>query len=262
MSRGSTVTLQCYQNILLGPNEQGTSPAVSLNGLAITLPTGWTGTVAIDGGAASAITSGAVKTVSPAINVLRTSAPINAVSFTVALQVPCTAATGTSNITVKTTHTAGRINNQTLTAGSGPTTTVGTTVAGVSAPTVALGNANLGTTPYATTARSVSGSMTLGVTNPSGCGAWRVTISGTALSYSGPYGGSAIPVSNVRIVSATGTGVVALPLALSGSPQNLITSGPTGTSFSYVLGLQVTIQGGALVGTYHGVVTVTSAAAP
>jgi hypothetical protein len=257
IARGGTASISCvFKNTGLG-----LSLAIATLGLndirvASALQAGWSFTVSVNGGTPTPAISGVVSLLglNLALN------PANATqTITIAVTAPCTALVGTTNSINVTSKISLEVLGLGLISNEGPWASVPLTVVNKAAPDVTLANASLGARTYSATNQTSTGTMALGISNPSGCAGWTTAISAADFSYSGPNHGSAIPIANLTITNAS-LGVSALPLATSS--QTLVSNGVAGTSFNYALDLALTIPGGSRVGVYATTVTVSTSSGP
>ncbi len=253
---GQTLTYQCqfsveYQN----PGKVVTT----FNGM---IPSGWdiglTSSFGSDGSPASPMNGdGAAQ--------IEVSSKGGSLSGTIAVSVkaPAAAAPGsTSSLTLASDCDKSQACPTSAQKGS---VTITTTVAPVQCKTAggdqvaaSLSGGALPAVPFAYTARTNSGNMTLAVQNPTMCTGWNVDISATSLTYSGAAPGQpSIPASNLKV---SGAGVSTVQL--SSTSQRLVSNGGTNTAYTYPLTLTLTIPAGAPAGVYTSTLTVTTTASP
>lgn len=216
--------------------------SATLSTIAVTVPDGWT----VTSPQATGPASGGVLTLHPGVTIGQGVT----YTFSLTLAPSCDAPTAHVPITLASTLTA---NGTTV---AGPATEIGASTS--RDITASLSDAMLLPVAYSTSPQTNTGSMTLSVENPSECAGWDVTISGTDLTYSGDAPNqAAIPVGNMRL---TTPGMATL--ALSTTPQALITDGGSTASYTYPLGIALDIPGGAAAGSYTTTITVNTTSAP
>lgn len=142
--------------------------------------------------------------------------------------------------------------------------------------TASVADLSLAASPYAHTSRANTGTLVLTVSSDNLNG-WNVSVTISEFSYTGDFGGSAIPASNFSITTANEPSLTSgQAIDPIGGPRTTGASGTLDVSRkvlqadagfgqgSYNQGLQVslTIPGGAKSGTYTGTLTVTTGVGP
>lgn len=194
--------------------------------------------------------------------------PPRSYSFTYTITPGCTASTNTLSTTLTTTFTFAATSNIT-----GATFTQ--QAARLSSSTLVVSMSRNGLNwneTYSLTDTTVSGSLVYRIA-ASGCSGWNVQIAASPFQYTGPYNGSTIPPSNLRLTNAggpvvhDGTAAGVTPQATSGpmgAPIKVLsaTAGAGTGTYEQQLDFDLTIPGKSRAGTYQSTITVTSTAAP
>ncbi len=223
---------------------------VTVNGVSVVAPTGWTITRNPTSGS---FTSGG-----------------SGFSFTLTLTPGCAAATSvpTPNVTINSVISATALGNSV----TGPSTTITAIHTAASNVSASITSSSITwSRAYSFAPQSVSGSITIQVSASSGCAGWNVQLSASSFNYSGSFGGSAIPNGNAAVTTqapsaASGslTGVAAGPGGVLSSAQKVVSASASNGlgTYNQMLGIGVTIPGAARVGTYTSTITITAAAGP